>query len=128
MKVRFSPRARADIIAIRAYYGAIDSALGRRMAMRIVDAALKLEQHPSLGRPGRIAGTREWVIARTPYVMAFERSDEATTILFVRHAARRWPGRARRIHRRTDTSRSSNHSPISDYTPPPFVESAGERP
>jgi toxin ParE1/3/4 len=52
-----------------------------------------LADQPELGRPGRTQGTRELVIARTPYIVAY-RVDEhrnEVTIVRVRHGARRWP-------------------------------------
>jgi len=30
-----------------------------------------LADHPAMGRPGRIAGTRELVIVRYPYIVAY---------------------------------------------------------
>lgn len=46
--------------------------------------------NPALGRPGRVAGTRELVLPKTPYVVAY-RIMEAVEILAVMHGAREWP-------------------------------------
>jgi toxin ParE1/3/4 len=46
---------------------------------------------PEIGRPGRIGGTRELVIPRTPYIAAYRIENETVTILRVLHGAREWP-------------------------------------
>jgi toxin ParE1/3/4 len=35
------------------------------MAQRIADAARRLLDNPEIGRPGHVAGTREWIVTRT---------------------------------------------------------------
>jgi toxin ParE1/3/4 len=40
---------------------------------------------------GRVDATRELVIPRTPYVVAYTIVDEQVMILSVMHGARRWP-------------------------------------
>ncbi len=46
---------------------------------------------PEIGRLGRISGTRELVIQRTPYIVAYKMEEEAIVILRVLHGARQWP-------------------------------------
>jgi len=58
---------------------------------RIVAATRRLRDFPESGRPGRIAGTRELVIARTPYVAAYKVEGERVRILRVLHGAQQWP-------------------------------------
>lgn len=43
------------------------------------------------GRPGRVKGTRELVIVRTPYIAAYRVKKESIQILRVLHGARLWP-------------------------------------
>jgi toxin ParE1/3/4 len=59
--------------------------------MRIVEAVETLRDHPHLGRAGRIAETRELVIAETPYLVPYRVADGDAQILAVIHGARRWP-------------------------------------
>ena len=54
-------------------------------------AIARLAMHPEMGRAGRIAGTRELVIPRLPYVAAYRISDGVVDALTIFHAARRWP-------------------------------------
>jgi toxin ParE1/3/4 len=46
-----------------------------------------------MGRVGRVAGTRELVLSRTPYIVIYELRgpDEEIYILRLLHGAQRWP-------------------------------------
>jgi toxin ParE1/3/4 len=90
----WSPEAIADIGAIRAYIEQDDPAAARRVAMQIVDAvATLLASHPGMGRPGRVPGTRELIVPRTPFIVPYRVRGSAIEILRVYHGARRWPER-----------------------------------
>jgi plasmid stabilization system protein ParE len=47
---------------------------------------------PEIGPPGRVAGTRELVVSRTPYISAYQVADGEIVILDVLHGAQKWPG------------------------------------
>ena len=51
----------------------------------------RLARYPESGRPGRVAGTRELVIRRTPYVAAYRIAGDTVRILRVLHGAQPWP-------------------------------------
>jgi toxin ParE1/3/4 len=50
-----------------------------------------LKQFPALGRPGRVAGTRELVISGTHYIVAYRLRGDTVELLLAVHAARKWP-------------------------------------
>ena len=50
-----------------------------------------LAKFPESGRPGRIEGTRELVVQRTPYIAAYRIVGDTVRILRVLHGAQRWP-------------------------------------
>jgi addiction module RelE/StbE family toxin len=58
---------------------------------RISTQVSQLLQFPETGRPGRIEGTRELVISRTPYVAAYRITGDTVRILRVLHGAQLWP-------------------------------------
>ncbi|WP_347259055.1 type II toxin-antitoxin system RelE/ParE family toxin [Methylocaldum sp.] len=52
-----------------------------------------LAEMPKRGRPGRVRGTRELVITRTPYIVAYRVTPTVITVLRVLHGAQQWPKR-----------------------------------
>jgi plasmid stabilization system protein ParE len=62
-----------------------------KVVRRIVGAAGKLEMQPMMGRPGRIAGTREFVVSGLPYIIVYQVSEQWIDILTVFHTAQSGP-------------------------------------
>jgi toxin ParE1/3/4 len=62
-----------------------------RITMHIVTSVQQLATFPMSGRPGRVPGTRELVIANTPFVVAYTIEQERIVILAVYHGAQPWP-------------------------------------
>ena len=54
---------------------------------------MQLAVFPLSGRPGRVEGTRELVVARAPYIVAYRIVEDDLEIAAIIHAARRWPDR-----------------------------------
>jgi toxin ParE1/3/4 len=46
-----------------------------------------LAEHPSIGRRGRVAGTRELVLAGTPYIGIYHSQEDNVVILRVLHGS-----------------------------------------
>lgn len=44
-----------------------------------------------MGRSGKADGTREFVIARTPYILVYRNNAEVLEALRVIHGAQQWP-------------------------------------
>ena len=63
----------------------------RRMAERIDEATGYLIDHPHMGRPGRIASTKELVVSGTPFIVIYRVRGSAVQILRVLHHSRKWP-------------------------------------
>lgn len=61
------------------------------MANAIRAATDHLADHPWMGRPGRVPGTRELVVPRTPYIVIYEIEGDTIRIIRVLHSAQRWP-------------------------------------
>ena len=62
-----------------------------RMIERIRAAVTRLAASPALGRPGRVAGTRELVIPDTPYIVPYRAKGDVVQIITILHGAQRWP-------------------------------------
>jgi toxin ParE1/3/4 len=92
MRLVWSFEAIEDLIPLRAYIAEESPAGAPRVVSRILHAVEDLlPQHPHMGRPGRVPGTRELVIPRTPYVVPYRVQRQTIQILRVYHSARRWP-------------------------------------
>ena len=50
-----------------------------------------LAEHPRIGRPGRVADTRELVISGLPYILPYRVASDRVEIIRVLHSARSWP-------------------------------------
>ena len=88
----WSPAAVADLVALRAYIEQEDPAAARRVALHIIrNVETLLPNSPEMGRPGRVPGTRELVIPRTPYIVPYRVVSNTIQVLRVFHSARRWP-------------------------------------
>jgi toxin ParE1/3/4 len=60
--------------------------------MRVLDAVAQLIEQPGLGRPGRVPGTRELIVAKTRYIVPYRVRGQSVEILRVFHTSRRLPG------------------------------------
>lgn len=91
MRVRWTIPAARDLEAIEDYIARDDPAAAFRVATTIRERTGLLADHPHLGRPGRVSGTREFVITGTPYIIAYAVEDTHIAILRVMHGAQKWP-------------------------------------
>ena len=97
MRVRWTDPAQTDFLEILGYIARDNPAAAERVGRRLLSAIDALAVQPRLGRPGRIAGTRELVVARLPYVAIYRiveapRSTASEVeVLRVLHGAWRWP-------------------------------------
>ena len=91
MKIEWSVSARADREAIFNYIEANNPSAAITVDKRISDRLNILLRLPRSGRPGRVEGTREVVINRTPYIAAYRIIGDTIRILRILHGARRWP-------------------------------------
>ena len=88
----WSPEAIADLAALRSYIEQDDPAAAQRVALHIVTNVERLlSNNPEMGRPGRVPGTRELVIPRTPFIVPYRVVGNTLQVLRVFHSARRWP-------------------------------------
>lgn len=93
MHVRWLRVALANLEAEADYIAEDNPAAADRFVQRILRATDLLAKNPAMGRPGRVASTRELVIADTPYIIPYRVRANAIEILRVFHAARKWPKR-----------------------------------
>jgi plasmid stabilization system protein ParE len=68
-------------------------AAAARIVLDIRAAVERLSTLPGLGRPGRVAGTREFVVPGTPYIVPYRLTRDIVQIITVLHGAQKWPDR-----------------------------------
>ncbi len=91
MKVVWTRLALEDVNSAYEYISARNPSAARAVIERIEAGVNALRAHPSLGRAGRVEGTRELVIAGTPFIIPYHVRKKKIEILALIHAARHWP-------------------------------------
>jgi toxin ParE1/3/4 len=92
MNILWSPEAIEDLNSFRAYIVQDNSSAAREIVLHIMHSIEQLlPNNPQMGRPGRVPGTRELVIPKTPFIVPYRLQRNVIQILRVYHGARRWP-------------------------------------
>jgi toxin ParE1/3/4 len=91
MKLVWSAFALSDREEIYDYLDSESPGSAAVMDKRIADSVQLLLDFPESGRAGRVKGTRECVITRSPYIAAYTVTGKVIRILRVLHGAQRWP-------------------------------------
>ncbi|MGY4726930.1 type II toxin-antitoxin system RelE/ParE family toxin [Burkholderia pyrrocinia] len=92
LALHWHPKAREDRAAIMDYIGQDDPLAALELDERLEERAAALPARAELYRQGRVAGTRELVVAPN-YVLVYRirPADNIVEILRVLHARRQWP-------------------------------------
>jgi toxin ParE1/3/4 len=93
VRVRWLRTALANLDAEAEYIAEDNPAAAGRVVKKIFAAVELLRENPAMGRPGRVAETRELVVGETPYIIPYRIRGDVVEILRVFHAARKWPGK-----------------------------------
>lgn len=90
VKLAWTRPAAADRREIRAYIARDNPPAALALDELIARSVARLIDHPQLGRPGRVASTRELVVHRN-FIVVYDLTDDLVRVLRVLHAARQWP-------------------------------------
>jgi addiction module RelE/StbE family toxin len=91
MEIVWRRQAERDLQHVFDFVLEHDPGAAAHLCDRIERRIGQLRDHPYMGRPGRVAGTRELIVAGTPYIVAYRVTASQIDVLAVIHAARRWP-------------------------------------
>ena len=91
LKIAWLTKAIRDLDEQVAYIGEDSPKGARRVGQATREAVERLAYFPKMGRPGRVRGTRELVVPRTPFIVAYRVRTDRIEVLRVMHGARRWP-------------------------------------
>lgn len=90
MRIVWSPQALGDRDAIWEYIASDNPAAAMRVDTDFEEAVDGLADHPELGRPGLIPGTRE-LFPIHHYRIIYEISGREVWVLTIVHTSRLWP-------------------------------------
>ena len=93
MQIKWLKTALANLDHEAEYIARENSMAAQQMVQKIYQAVMLLVENPSAGRPGRIPGVRELVIADTRYIIPYrvKSGEQCIEILRVFHSARKLP-------------------------------------
>jgi toxin ParE1/3/4 len=91
--VRWVAAALANLNSEAEYIAQDNPSAAAHTVELIIKAVEQLRQFPAIGRPGRVAGTRELVVSGTPYIIPYRVRSGHVEVLRLFHGARRWPSR-----------------------------------
>ena len=81
MRVRWLRKALRNLDDEATYIAADDTAAARLVVQRVLAAVAMLAEQPGLGRPGRVPGTRELIVAKTRYIVPYRVRGETVEVL-----------------------------------------------
>lgn len=91
MRVRWTTPAAKALLAIQDYIARENPRAAFEVAQHIRIAVNQLQEHPRMGRNGRVRGTYELVIHGIPYIVPYRIRAKEIQILTVYHTSRKWP-------------------------------------
>jgi toxin ParE1/3/4 len=89
MNVLWTQRAIQHLEAEIDYYGRINPALAKELSLMIKQSIENLSNLPNMGRPGKKIGTRELIVTKYPYIMAYRVRNNVLEVLAIIHQNRK---------------------------------------
>jgi toxin ParE1/3/4 len=91
MNIRWSPEPAVDFAGIVEYIRTQNPSAADRIARTTYDSVNSFESFPQRGRPGRVEGTRELVLAPLPFIVVYRIKQNIVEAARVLHGSQRWP-------------------------------------
>ncbi|MGB9429497.1 MAG: type II toxin-antitoxin system RelE/ParE family toxin [Gammaproteobacteria bacterium] len=91
MKLKWTRQALHQLLDAQDYIARENPSAAKQVVNRIAATCRQLLDHPVMGRAGRITGTRELIVNRTPYFVIYAVVDDTVQILRVLHGKQDWP-------------------------------------
>jgi toxin ParE1/3/4 len=90
--IEWSEQAARQLVQAEDYIALSNSEeIAERITTHIVSSVQQLLRFPMSGRTGRVAGTRELVISKTPFIVAYAVNHENVVVLAIYHGAQKCP-------------------------------------
>lgn len=91
MKIWMSPEAEQDLIEIFDYILQDNPGAAEKILDYIENEIQLLNEHPHMGRPGRVPKTRELILTGAPFIVPYQFRKGRLEILRIYHSSRKWP-------------------------------------
>jgi addiction module RelE/StbE family toxin len=91
MRIRWTRAAAEDLEHIKDYLTENHPQFAQSTVIELYETIRSLKTSPRRGRLGREEGTRELVLSRLPYIVAYRIKQQAIEILHVFHGAQNRP-------------------------------------
>jgi toxin ParE1/3/4 len=91
VRLKWTRAASQDLESVERYISRDNPDAAIDTVLEIIRRVGILAEHPGMGRPGRVEGTRELVLGGLPYVVPYIHQGDAVIILRVLHGAMKWP-------------------------------------
>jgi len=89
LNILWTKRALANLESELDYYGQINSLLAKELTLIIRQSIDTIYRMPAIGRAGKKIGTRELVIEKYPYILAYRVRNDVLEILAIIHQKRK---------------------------------------
>lgn len=93
MNVVWSRKAIKHLVALREYIARDSEQNAVLVAKRILYSVELLQTQPDMGRPGRVAGTRELVVSNTSFIIPYRVRRGTLELIAVLHGHQKWPAK-----------------------------------
>lgn len=90
MRIEWSVEAGHDLREVHASIARDNKTAAARVIRAIREGVQALSTNPLMGRIGGVAGTRELVLGRYPYLVVYRVKKHGVRVLAVIHASRHW--------------------------------------
>lgn len=90
MKIKWTKTALGNLGLVADYIAQDSPQRAKTFIQEIREKTATLVEFPTIGRPGRVIGTRELVVHKN-YIVAYRVRGEDVEIIRVHHVAKRWP-------------------------------------
>lgn len=91
MRIRYSGLANLNLRQAWHYILQDNPDNAKAVMERIEKAIGTLCEYPSLGKPGRLRGTREFFVGNAPFIVIYRSAKTELHILSVLHTSRKYP-------------------------------------
>lgn len=91
MRLKWTRAASQDLESVERYISLDNPDVAIDTVLEIIRRVETLAEHPGMGRPGRVEGTRELVLGSLPYLVPYLHQSDTIIILRVLHGAMKGP-------------------------------------